>query len=238
MTQYGFFFDQQRCLGCATCTVACKEWNEGRRGDAAFSTLTDTQLGAMATPTDWVAGTASGTTNHAFNRRFHMKETWRKVSFHEFGDVAPNVSVVPLSMACNHCSDPACMKVCPVKAITKEEVYGAVVVDSSRCVGCGACRAACPWEVPQYYDALEKTPMGSEKHPRMTKCDMCVDRLKVGLKPACVASCPGRALDCGPMDELKKRHPIATVTAVGVIEADVAKTRPNVLFRARTVVVK
>ena len=130
------------------------------------------------------------------------------------------------------------MKVCPVKAITKEEVYGAVVVDSSRCVGCGACRAACPWKVPQYYDALEKTPMGSEKHPRMTKCDMCVDRLKVGLKPACVASCPGRALDCGPMDELKKRHPIATVTAVGVIEADVAKTRPNVLFRARTVVVK
>lgn len=238
MTQYGFFFDQQRCLGCATCTVACKEWNEGRRGDAAFSTLTSSQLEALEKPADWLAGTPSGATNHDFNRRFHMKETWRKVSFFEFGDVAPNIAVVPLSLSCSHCSDPACIKVCPMKAISKEAEFGAVVVDASKCIGCGACQAACPWHVPQYYEPLENTPIGSEKHPKMTKCDMCVDRLKAGLKPACVASCPGRALECGPIDELRRRHPDATISAVGFTEDDAARTKPNILFNARTVIVK
>ena len=56
MTQWGFYFKQRRCLGCATCTVACKEWNEGRGGDAKFNTLTANQLESMATPEDWIAG--------------------------------------------------------------------------------------------------------------------------------------------------------------------------------------
>ncbi len=34
MTQYAFFFNQKRCLGCKTCVIACKEWNESKRGDA------------------------------------------------------------------------------------------------------------------------------------------------------------------------------------------------------------
>ena len=103
MTQWGFYFNQARCLGCATCTVACKEWNEGRRGDAKFNTLTANQLESMATPEDWIAGKKNESINHDFLRHFHMKETWRKVSFFEFGDVAPNVAVVPLSLSCNHC---------------------------------------------------------------------------------------------------------------------------------------
>ena len=28
MTQYAFFFNQKRCLGCKTCVIACKEWND------------------------------------------------------------------------------------------------------------------------------------------------------------------------------------------------------------------
>ncbi|MFC2052622.1 4Fe-4S dicluster domain-containing protein [Chloroflexota bacterium] len=27
ITQYGFFFDQSRCIGCHTCALACKSWN-------------------------------------------------------------------------------------------------------------------------------------------------------------------------------------------------------------------
>lgn len=238
MTQWGFYFNQARCLGCATCTVACKEWNEGRRGDAKFNTLTANQLESMATPEDWIAGKKNESINHDFLRHFHMKETWRKVSFFEFGDVAPNVAVVPLSLSCNHCSDPACVKVCPVKAIRKEDEFGAVLVDSEKCIGCGACRAACPWHVPEYFEDLSRTKIGEERHPKMTKCDMCIDRLRDGLKTACVASCPGRALECGPIEELRRQHPDATVTAVGFAEAAVARTRPNVLFTSRTVKVK
>lgn len=28
MVQYGFFFDQSRCIGCHACAVACKDWNK------------------------------------------------------------------------------------------------------------------------------------------------------------------------------------------------------------------
>jgi anaerobic dimethyl sulfoxide reductase subunit B len=28
MSQYGFFFDQSRCTGCRTCSVACKNWHD------------------------------------------------------------------------------------------------------------------------------------------------------------------------------------------------------------------
>lgn len=83
-----------------------------------------------------------------------------------------------------------------------------------------------------------KTQMGAPEHPHMTKCDMCVDRLRVGLKPACVASCPGRALECGPIEELKKLHPNATFDAVGVPRKLVEQTKPNVLYEARKTFVK
>ena len=238
MTQWGFYFNQKRCLGCATCTVACKEWNEGRRGDAKLNALTENKLKSLETPKDWKAGTTDKAADYAFLRKFDMKENWRRVTFFEFGKRAPDVEVIPLSMSCNHCSDPACMKVCPVQAISKDKEFGAVLVDSSKCIGCGACAKACPWGAPQYFEPLEKTQMGTPEHPHMTKCDMCVDRLRVGLKPACVASCPGRALECGPIDELKKLHPKATFDAVGVPRKFVEQTKPNVLYTARKNFVK
>lgn len=67
----------------------------------------------------------------------------------------------------------------------------------------------------------------------MTKCDMCYDRLELGLKPACVASCPGRALELLPVEEIKKLHPTATQTALGFKQEDVAKTKPNIFFVSR-----
>lgn len=238
MTQWMFYFDQKRCLGCKTCTVACKEWNEGRRGDATIHALTDQTLADLATPSDWKAGTAAHSWNGDFNRQFDMKETWRKVTFSEYGDRAPNVEVIPLSMSCNHCSDPACVKVCPVKAITKESKFGAVVVDSKKCIGCGACAKACPWGVPQYYEDITKTKIGEPNHPHMTKCDMCIDRLEKGLKPACVAACPGRALDCLPAEEMKKLHPDAVRTAPGFPEDKAKLTKPNIVFNPRRITVK
>ncbi|GCB31423.1 4Fe-4S dicluster domain-containing protein [Mesosutterella multiformis] len=235
MTQWMFYFDQERCIGCKTCTLACKEWNEGRRGDAKLSGFTDEDLARFATPSDWHAGTGPRAFDADFNRRNTMKETWRHVTFHEFGKKAPNIAIVPISMGCNHCSDPACLKVCPMKAIRKEEKYGAVINDPEKCIGCGLCQKACPWHVPQYFESLEKTPLGAPNHPKMSKCDMCIDRLNAGLKPACVASCPGRALECLPADEMKRRHPDAVRTAPGFDREKAEITRPNIVFNPKSI---
>ena len=54
-----------------------------------------------------------------------------------------------LSMACNHCDDPACVSVCPTTAMHKEGKRGLVLVDETKCVGCGYCVMACPYNAPK-----------------------------------------------------------------------------------------
>ncbi|MCT9038879.1 dimethylsulfoxide reductase subunit B, partial [Enterobacter cloacae] len=106
-----------------------------------------------------------------------------------------NVFAYYLSIACNHCEDPACTKVCPSGAMHKRD-DGFVVVNEDVCIGCRYCHMACPYGAPQYNAAKG----------HMTKCDGCHDRVAEGKKPICVESCPLRALDFGPIDELRKKH--------------------------------
>ena len=94
-----------------------------------------------------------------------------------------------VSMACMHCGDAACMAVCPARAIHRDPQFGAVLVDRKKCLGCRYCSWACEFGAPQF-----------DRDGLMTKCDMCVDRLREGLKPACVESCCGGAITIGPVD--------------------------------------
>jgi Fe-S-cluster-containing dehydrogenase component len=92
-----------------------------------------------------------------------------------------------------HCGKPACMAVCPVDAISKRAADGIVVVDSTKCIGCHSCSAACPFGVPQYGE-----------DGTMQKCNYCLDRLLQNKEPACVESCPPKALRAGTMDALSE----------------------------------
>ncbi len=157
MTQYGFFVDQSRCIGCNACVIVCKQWHDIPPG-----------------PVKWM--------------RVYQ---WEKGVF-------PNTRLNIMPVPCYHCENPVCVKPCPTGAIYKEEKYGAVLVDPDKCVGSRKCWKACPYGVPQYD--------GDEPGLKMSKCNMCIDRLEQGLKPICVLSCSMRALEFAPLDELRARY--------------------------------
>jgi Fe-S-cluster-containing dehydrogenase component len=47
-------------------------------------------------------------------------------------------------MPCFHCEEPWCVKACPTGAMQQRGKDGIVFVQSSLCVGCKSCIAACP----------------------------------------------------------------------------------------------
>lgn len=128
--------------------------------------------------------------------------TWRRVAeytggtWQQDGDTfVPNVFSYFTSMACNHCEDPICVQVCPTTAMHVGE-DGVVSIDDELCVGCRYCEWACPYSAPQFDPASG----------HMSKCDLCADYRAEGEDPACVAACPSRALDWGPISELRAKH--------------------------------
>ena len=97
---------------------------------------------------------------------------------------------------CMHCNEPCCASVCFVKAFTKTP-EGPVLYDPSVCVGCRYCVMACPYYALSYeYD--------EPWTPRVMRCTMCYDRIKVGKVPGCAEACPTGAVTFGRREELIK----------------------------------
>lgn len=139
----GFLVNCDRCVGCHSCEMACKNYYHQ-----------DAQI------------------------------RWRKV--YEVKEGAHSSLPVReyMSLACNHCEEPACLRACPTRAYEKRE-DGIVIHHHDRCIGCQMCIMACPYNVPEY---------NSDKG-KVEKCHMCYERIDRGEKPACVASCPVDAID-------------------------------------------
>ncbi len=143
---------------------------------------------------------------------------FRSVGIVECGSY-PNTRRLNISMACNHCDDPVCLKGCPTRAYTKFAEYGAVLQDPDICFGCGYCTWVCPYNAPQL------DPVAGH----VSKCNMCVDRLEVGLKPACVAACLGNALDFGVIEEIPEGRVEAKTSIPGFPDPEI--THPNIRFQ-------
>jgi DMSO reductase iron-sulfur subunit len=143
---------------------------------------------------------------------------FRSVGFVE-GGTYPDYQRLNISMACNHCDDPVCLKGCPTRAYTKFAEYGAVLQDPDICFGCGYCTWVCPYNAPQL------DPVKGE----VSKCNMCVDRLEVGLKPSCVAACLGNALDFGVIENIPPGRSQAKSELPGFPRTDI--THPNIRFQ-------
>jgi len=179
-TRYGFFTDTSVCIGCKACEVACKEWNG-------------------------IASEVEAMTGNSYDNTGTLDATsWRHVAFIEKSDrtvPSPTPTIPELardmvwlmsSDVCKHCTEAACLDVCPTGSLFRTE-FGSVVVQPDICNGCGYCVPACPFGV------IGK----NESDGRAGKCTLCYDRLKGGDQPACAQACPTQSIQFGPLDQLR-----------------------------------
>ena len=140
--QYSLVVDLDRCIGCFTCELACKQEH-------------DLPVGPR----------------------------WIRVIQDGPNPIPGGLQLDFYPVVCKHCEDPKCAEACPEEAISKR-ADGTVTIDLALCTGCKNCIDGCPFGLMDF----------DEETGKASKCDLCVERLKQGLEPSCVAFCPGKAL--------------------------------------------
>ncbi|MEU7914027.1 4Fe-4S dicluster domain-containing protein [Microbispora bryophytorum] len=185
----GFFTDTTVCIGCKACEVACKEWNDVPDDGFVFRATSYDNTGALGA------------------------STWRHVAF-----VEQDGRWLMSSDVCKHCTNAACLDVCPTGALFRTE-FDTVVVQADVCNGCGYCVPACP------YGVIDRR----EDDGRAWKCTLCYDRLRGGMEPACAKACPTKSIQFGPLDELRERaqERVERLHAEGTTEARLYGADPD-----------
>jgi anaerobic dimethyl sulfoxide reductase subunit B (iron-sulfur subunit) len=178
-TQYGFYHNNDICVGCKACVIACKDKNDLPLGEK-YRRVYDYGGGSWEVDSNGICS-------------------------------SKDFFVYSVSIACNHCAAPACIAVCPVDAIVKQE-NGIVSIDATKCIGCASCVTACPYGAPYV----------STEYGVARKCDFCIDLIDEGDIPVCVAACPTRCLNYGDLEGLKSTYgdidqvaPLAENTGTG-----------------------
>lgn len=144
-----------------------------------------------------------------FGKAFPNQERKYLHEFEEEGLKGRQVLVL-----CNHCDNPACVRVCPTKATFRRE-DGLVLMDYHRCIGCRYCMAACPfgarslnWRDPRGVndDGKPFIKTLNREFPTRTrgvveKCNFCAERLAIGKQPACVEVCKDKEMVFGDLED-------------------------------------
>ncbi len=181
MADKAILYDATKCTACRGCQVACKQWNEN---DEDIPTVEN--------------GVDSKNWGSYENPRDLSSTTWLKMKFTEYEN-GSDLKWLFTRRSCMHCTDAACVRVCPNGTLYKNE-YGFVSYNQDTCTGCGYCADACPFDVPRLsgnaFMAINK----------MSKCTACttpgLNRLDEGWEPSCVKTCPPGALQYGDRTQL------------------------------------
>ncbi|MBU0490622.1 MAG: 4Fe-4S dicluster domain-containing protein [Chloroflexi bacterium] len=195
-TRMAMYIDASKCTACRGCQVACKQWNELEGWDYSHTV----NRGSYENP-------------------FQLTpQTWTRIKFTEVDDgPMGHVQWLFLKEGCMHCGDPVCVKVCPTSALKKHEM-GIVTFEKELCNGCGYCSQFCPFGIPKMEVVNQVTGDALS-----SKCVFCQDRTTNGLLPACVKTCPAKALDWGAWDDMvsKAQARVGELEAKGYSNAQV-----------------
>ena len=217
--QLAMVMDLNKCIGCQTCTVACKtQWTNRNGREYMYWNNVETRPGS-GYPKDWekmgggfdATGTLregtvpSRSGGYGTPWDYNLDEAALGAEIRPQGTPAggpnwdedrgsgefPNSWFFYLPRICNHCSNPGCLAACPRGAIFKRDEDGVVLVDQERCEGLRYCIAGCPYKKVYF----------NPKTFRSEKCILCFPRVEKGLPPACAHQCVGRMRWVGYLDD-------------------------------------
>jgi complex iron-sulfur molybdoenzyme family reductase subunit beta len=247
--QLAMVMDLNKCIGCQTCTVACKtQWTNRNGREGMYWNNVETKPG-MGFPKKWEE------LGGGFDEAGNLKEGVVPSRYGDYGvpwdyngaeimkgaefkaqteprvgpnwdeDVGagefPNSHFFYLPRICNHCSNPSCLAACPREAIFKRDQDGIVLVDLNRCEGNRMCIAACPYKKIYFNPKLSKSE----------KCIFCFPRIEQGLPPACADQCVGRIRFVGYLDDVDSQvyKLVHTYKVALPLHAEYG-TQPNVYY--------
>ncbi len=247
--QLAMVMDLNKCIGCQTCTVACKtQWTNRNGREYMYWNNVETKPG-QGYPMGWEEmgggfdeggalreGTVpSRRTQYGVPWDYNLGELMQGKELEPSSDPRsgpnwdedvgagefPNSYFFYLPRICNHCSNPGCLAACPRGAIFKRDQDGIVLVDLDRCEGYKLCIAGCPYKKIYFNPKLSKSE----------KCIFCFPRIERGLPPACAQQCVGRIRFVGYLDDVEGQvHKLVKQWKVALPLHPEAGTQPNVYY--------
>ena len=214
--EFAYGLDIARCIGCRRCVYACVHENNQSRHPQIH----------------WI-------------RVLRMEKEYgidltESTAYYEPPKV-PEPDAFYLPVACQQCRNPACVKVCPVKA-TWQDLDGIVVIDYDWCIGCRCCMSACPYGARHFNWAEPEIPseeinpkthyLGNRPRPKgvVEKCTFCVHRTREGRYPSCVEICPVGARKFGNLlDERSEMRYLLREKRVFVLKEEL-NTQPRFYY--------
>ena len=163
-------------------------------------------------------GIACKTENNTQNRSRGQSYNWADFMFKTEGKF-PDVKFSAYPVLCNHCTNAACVEVCPAepKAMFKTK-DGITMHNDERCIGCRSCQEVCPYskmdlEKDGGYSVISFNFYDAETHPMY--------RDKAELIAGCTASGAAVAEKSGglpPMMTAYKHPEYDNVRRSGIVE--------------------